>query len=499
MHITVIGSGYVGLVSAGCLAEIGHQVIAVDSDAAKIEALTQGEVPIYEALLPELLHRHYGRRLKFSAHPKAAVSASDVVFLAVGTPQSDTGDADLSQVEAVAREIAPAIHRSTLIVEKSTVPVCTCERLREVLHRAGARQEWFSVASNPEFLREGSAVTDFLYPDRIVVGADDEFAGFLLREVYRPLVSGAYYRREDAVSCPSDIREKARLLMTSVKSAELIKHASNAFLAMKISYANLTARVAEAAGADIEEVCAGMGMDRRIGSDFLRAGVGYGGSCFPKDVAAFEAVSRQHGVDFPLLREVARVNVEQRSRFVKRVRAALGTLAGQRIGVLGLAFKEDTDDVRESPAIAIVRELAREGATVCAHDPVAMDKARQALGATNILYAHDAYDAASESDALLILTPWRQYGKLDLLRMRSLMKTPKVFDGRNLYAPDEMAAAGFVYHSVGRATVRPRNSPCGTTKQPHQDAPDYCQPTLAPIAEAGPKDCPNRTRALLSA
>ena len=372
MLITVIGSGYVGLVSAVCLAELGHQVIAVDSDKEKIEALTRGEVPIYESLLPELLQRHNGKRLRFSAFPKTAVTASDVVFLAVGTPQGTSGEADLSQIETVAKEIAPVLHRSTLIVEKSTVPVCTCEALRELLLDSGAPVGWFSVASNPEFLREGSAVTDFLYPDRIVVGADDEFSRFMLREVYRPLSSGAYYRHEDAVPCPARTQRRALLLLTSAKSAELIKHASNAFLATKISYINAVARVAETVGADIDEVCAGMGSDPRIGSEFLRAGLGYGGSCFPKDVAAFEAVARNCGADMPLLREVARVNQEQRMRFVEKVRRTLGVLAGKRIGVLGLAFKEDTDDVRDSPAIAIVRELARQGALVCAHDPVAM-------------------------------------------------------------------------------------------------------------------------------
>lgn len=426
MHITVIGSGYVGLVTSVCLAETGHQVIAVDSDAAKIEALKRGEEPIYESLLPELLRRHNGKRLRFSAFPRAAVAASDVVFRAVGTPQSDSGEADLSQIEAVAKDIAPVLHRSTLIVEKSTVPVCTCDVLREMLLENGARAGWFSVASNPEFLREGSAVTDFLYPDRIVAGADDEFSGFLLREVYRPLVSGAYYRREDAVPCPARAQPRARLLLTSAKSAELIKHASNAFLATKISYINTVARLTEAVGADIDEVCAGMGSDPRIGSEFLRAGVGYGGSCFPKDVAAFEAVARRCGVDFPLLRDAAIVNEEQRSRFVERVRRSLGTLAGKRIGVLGLAFKEDTDDVRESPAIAIVRELVRQGAMVCAHDPAAMDRAREALGPSQITYAHDAYDAACRADALVILTAWRQFAALDLQKLHSVMKAPVV-------------------------------------------------------------------------
>ena len=457
MHITVIGTGYVGLVSAACLAEIGHQVIAVDSDEQKVAALNRGEVPIYESQVPELLQRHSGKRLRFSVHARAAVTASDVVFLAVGTPQSENGEADLSQIEAVAREIAPVIHRSTLIVEKSTVPVCTCDALRELLLGCGARRGWFSVASNPEFLREGSAVTDFLYPDRIVVGADDDFGRCLLREVYMPLASGAYYGREDAVPCSTQKPTRARLLLTSAKSAELIKHASNGLLAAKISYINNVAQVAEAVGADIEEIAAGMGADPRIGSGFLHAGVGYGGSCFPKDVAAFEAVARRCGVDFPILRDVARVNDQLRSRFVDRVHGSLGTLAGKRIGVLGLSFKEDTDDVRESPAIAIVRELVRQGAMVCAHDPAAMTKAREVLPSGQITYAHDEYDAACGCDALLILTPWRQFVRLDLQKLHTVMKAPVVFDGRNLYAPEEMAAAGFAYHSVGRrsSAVKP--------------------------------------------
>jgi UDPglucose 6-dehydrogenase len=452
MHITVIGTGYVGLVSAVCLAEIGHQVIAVDSDAEKIDRLTRGECPIYESLVPELLQRHNGKRLRFSTFARSAVTASDVVFLAVGTPSTENGEADLSQIEAVAREIGPVLHRSTLIVEKSTVPVCTCDALREMLRRNGAHAGWFSVASNPEFLREGTAVTDYLYPDRIVVGADDELGRFLLREVYRPLTSGAYYRREDAVPCPRRVQRGAKLLVTSARSAELIKHASNGFLATKISYINTVARVAEAVGADIDEVCEGVGSDPRIGSEFLRAGVGYGGSCLPKDVAAFDAVAKRCGVEFPLLRAVARVNEEQRSRFIDRVRQSLGTLRGKQCGVLGLAFKEDTDDVRESPAIDIVRELTAQGALVCAYDPAAMTKAREALAGRPINYAHDEYEAAIDCDALLILTAWRQFAKLDLHRLHSVMRSPVIFDGRNIFVPYEMAAAGFVYHSVGRAS-----------------------------------------------
>jgi UDPglucose 6-dehydrogenase len=464
MHVTVIGTGYVGLVSAVCLAEIGHQVIAVDSDAKKIEALARGECPIYESLVPELLQRHNGKRLHFSAFARSAATMSDVVFLAVGTPQSETGEADLSQIEAVAREIAPVLHRSTLIVEKSTVPVCTCDALREMLQRYGAQAGWFSVVSNPEFLREGSAVTDFLYPDRIVIGADDDFGRFLLRETYRPLTSGSYYRQEDAVPCPKRAHGRAPLLLTTAKSAELIKHASNAFLAVKISYINTIAQVAEVVGADIDEVSAGMGSDPRIGNDFLRAGVGYGGSCLPKDVAAFEAVAKRRGVNFPLLREVARLNEEQRSRFVEKVRQSIGPLAGKRIGVLGLSFKEDTDDVRESPAIAIVSELVQRGALVCAHDPAAMEKARSVLAVGQITYAHDPYDAACGCDALLILTAWKQFATLDLHRLHSVMKSPLIFDGRNMFLPEEMAAAGFVYHSVGRQSL-PLNCQPGVFKR----------------------------------
>lgn len=457
MHITVIGTGYVGLVTAVCLAEIGHRVIAVDSDIDKVKGLSRGEVPIFESSLPEIVARHNGRRLRFSANARAAVTASDVVFLAVGTPARDTGEADLSQVEAVAREIAPVLHRSTVVVEKSTVPVCTCERLRQVLLESGGRPGWFTVASNPEFLREGTAVTDFLYPDRIVIGADDEFARSMLREVYHPLVSATYYRRDNAVPCPVKSKRAAKLVVTSAKSAELIKHASNAFLATKISFVNSVACIAEAVGAEIDEICEGMGADSRIGSEFLRAGIGYGGSCFPKDVAAFEAVARNCGVDFSLLREVALVNTEQRTRFVERVSSVLGPLTGKRLGVLGLAFKEGTDDIRESPAIAIVEQLLQRGASICAFDPAATERAREVLSSVRMEFAENAYQAARGADALLILTAWPPFLELDLQRIRLELKSPVIFDGRNLYLPEQMAAAGFVYHSVGRGT--PRVSP----------------------------------------
>jgi len=422
-------------------------------------ALARGEVPIYESLVPELLQRHNGKRLQFSSFPRAAVTASDVVFLAVGTPQSGSGDADLSQLEAVAKEMAPMLHRSTLVVEKSTVPVCTCEALRELLLRNGAHAGWFSVASNPEFLREGTAVTDFLYPDRIVLGVDDDFSAAMLYSIYRPLAEGAYYRKEDAIPCPGRKQDRARVIVTNAKSAELIKHASNAFLAMKISFINMVANISEAVGADIDQVCAGVGSDPRIGPQFLQAGIGYGSSCFAKDISAFHSVAAQCGTDSSLLDEIVRINSEQRQRFVKKVRTALWTLRGKRIGVLGLAFKGGTDDIRESPAIAIVQELLKEGASVCAYDPAAMSKAQAVLPPGTVEYAENEYLAASRRDALLVLTEWEQFAKLDLQKLRSVLKQPIVIDGRNLFQPSQMAAAGFLYYSVGRPLQIADNMP----------------------------------------
>lgn len=451
MRIAVVGSGYVGLVSAACLAEIGHEVISVDADTEKIAALDRGEVPIHEHLLAELLVRHRGTRLTFSSSIGAAAKEAEAIFITVGTPQSESGEPDLSYVESVASEIASAIREPKLIVEKSTVPVCTCESVRRVLSLHGAPSGRFFVASNPEFLREGTAVTDFLYPDRIVLGVDDDFSAAMLYSIYRPLAEGTYYAREDAIPCPRTRQGPARLIVTNAKSAELIKHASNAFLAMKISFINMVANVSEAVGADIDQVCAGLGSDPRIGEQFLRAGIGYGGSCFPKDVSAFHAVAAQCGVDLSLLAEVMRVNNQQRRQFVKKVRTALWTLRGKKIGVLGLAFKGGTDDIRESPAIAIIQELIKEGASICAYDPAAMAKAKEVLPPGVIQYAEDEYQAASRRDALLILTEWEQFAVLDLEKLHSAMKLPIILDGRNLYDPNRMAAAGFLYYSVGRA------------------------------------------------
>jgi UDPglucose 6-dehydrogenase len=456
MRIAVIGSGYVGLVSAACFAEIGHEVITVDNDAAKIATLKRGEVPIHERHLPELLKRYRDGRIKFSTSVREAVAASEAVFICVGTPQSQTGEADLSFVEAVASEIAVAITDRKVIIEKSTVPVRTCEGLRKTLLLNGAQPGLFSVVSNPEFLREGTAVTDFLYPDRIVVGVDDKGSAAVMQEIYRPLTSGSYYQGTRVVPPAGSSSAKARIIVTNAKSAELIKHASNAFLAMKISFINAVANISESVGADITQVCSGIGADSRIGPKFLNAGIGYGGSCFPKDVQAFQAVAEQCGYDFGLLTEVMEINGEQRRRFVKKVRSALWTLRGKRLAVLGLAFKGDTDDVRESPAIEIIEALLREGATVRVYDPAAAEKAASVLPAKGVEFVADPYETASNSDALLILTEWQEFAALNLLRIRSLLKYPIVVDGRNLYEPQSMTDAGLIYYSIGRTVGVPQ-------------------------------------------
>jgi UDPglucose 6-dehydrogenase len=452
MKIAVVGSGYVGLVASACFAELGHSVICVDNDPDKLAALQRGETPIHEQYLPELLARHRGHRLTFSGSLSEAVSASSVIFIAVGTPPLESGDADLSYVEMVAREIAQAIDGYKVIVEKSTVPVYTSNWVGRVMQLTGAEAADFDVVSNPEFLREGTAVTDFLYPDRIVVGADSERAAKVLREVYEPLTNGSYYSKAATIE-PVGAHKPARLIVTSAKSAELIKHASNAFLAMKISFINAVANVCEAVDADIEEVALGMGTDTRIGRRFLRAGIGYGGSCFPKDVAAFQSVTRECGYEFGLLDHVVRVNEEQRHRFLRKVRSALWTLRGKRLGVLGLAYKGGTDDIRESPAIEIVRALLADQCSVVAYDPAAMERTRGILHG-DITYAESAYEVAVGADALLILTDWEEFASLDLKRLKSVLRYPIIIDGRNLYSNDVMREQGFMYVSVGRPAAQ---------------------------------------------
>ena len=464
VSICVIGSGYVGLVAAVCFAEMGHNVACVDNDEARVKTLREGGAPIFEDHLPALLAKHRGRGVEFTTDLSGAVERSEAIFIAVGTPQGDTGAAYLSYVEGVVSEIARSIGGYKVIVEKSTVPVYTNEWIRRVLHRHGVDPESFDVVSNPEFLREGTAVIDFLHPDRIVVGAGNDRSAELLRRIYEPLTGGTYYTQSSALPGPCSATSPARLLVTSAQSAEIIKHASNAFLALKISFINAVANLAEAVDADIEDIAAGVGLDSRIGSRFLRAGLGYGGSCFPKDVAAFHFVAQQRGVDFQLLEEVRKINEAQKDIFFRKVLSALWTLRGKRLAVLGLAFKGDTDDVRESPAIEIVRRLLDAGATVTAYDPAATERAKAVLPPSpKMAYASDVYDAAKDADAVLILTDWREFAAIDLARLSQAVHFPVVIDGRNLYKPQEMFEHGFTYVSVGRPATyqaeqgKPRN------------------------------------------
>ena len=454
--IAVVGSGYVGLVAAVCFAEIGHNVICVDNDQRKVDALKSGDSLIHEEHLPELLNRYRNNRVTFTTDLGAATAAADAVFIAVGTPQSETGDADLSYVEAVACEIARHLDSYKVIVEKSTVPVYTNEWVRKTVERNGGNSTMFDVVSNPEFLREGTAVEDFLHPDRIVVGADSPRAAEVLQAIYKPLTGGSYYTSAGAIKGRLNENEPPVLLLTSTKSAEIIKHASNAFLAMKISFINAVANLCEAADANVEQVAKGIGLDSRIGPKFLRPGIGYGGSCFPKDVAAFRSVADSLGVDFSLLTEVEKINAEQKRRFLRKVRAALWTLRGKRLGVLGLAFKGETDDVRESPAIDLIEMLIAEGCTICAFDPAGMDRSRVEMPESpSLSYARDAYAAVENADAVLILTDWSEFAKLDLQRMKLLLRYPILLDGRNLYDPEEVAANGLTYVSVGRPAAHP--------------------------------------------
>jgi UDPglucose 6-dehydrogenase len=433
---------------------MGHQVTCVDNDEAKIKTLREGGVPIFERHLPELLAKHLERGVEFANDLGGSIERSEAIFIAVGTPQGETGAADLSFVEAVVSEIARTINGYKVIVEKSTVPVYTNEWIRRVLLRHGVNPASFDVVSNPEFLREGSAVIDFLHPDRIVVGANSERSAQVLRGIYEPLTSGNYYAQPGALRGQCNTFNPARLLVTSAQSSEIIKHASNAFLALKISFINAVANLAESVDADIEDIAAGIGLDSRIGPKFLRAGLGYGGSCFPKDVAAFHWVAQQHGVNFQLLHEVSKINESQKKIFVDKVRAALWTLRGKRLAALGLAFKCDTDDIRESPAIEVIRELLESGASVTAYDPAAIMRAREVLPPSGELrYVSDVYEAAEGVDAVLILTDWKEFAELDLIRLYEAVRFPIVIDGRNLYNPNTMLEHGFTYLSVGRPPI----------------------------------------------
>jgi UDPglucose 6-dehydrogenase len=468
VRICVIGSGYVGLVAAACFAEMGHRVLCVDNDEAKVKILCEGGVPIYERNLPELLERHRNRGLAFTTDLAIAVEQSEAVFIAVGTPQEgDSGAADLSFVEAVVSEIARSIRGYKVIVEKSTVPVYTNDWIRRVLERHGVPDTDFDVVSNPEFLREGTAVKDFLHPDRIVVGAGTERAAEVLKRIYAPLTSGSYYAAPDAFAGECNASRPARLLVTSPQSAEIIKHASNAFLAMKISFINSVANLAEAVDADIEDIAEGIGMDSRIGSKFLRAGLGYGGSCFPKDVAAFHWVAQQQGVDFQLLSEVRKINDAQREIFCNKVLSALWTLRGKRLAALGLAFKGGTDDIRESPAIDVIRRLLAGGASISAYDPAARERAKEVLPENDRMhYAESVYEAAHNADAVLILTDWKEFAEIDLDRLNEEMRFPIMIDGRNLYDGATMERHGFTYVSVGRPAIAFSESMYPETSKP---------------------------------
>jgi UDPglucose 6-dehydrogenase len=450
LRVAVVGCGYVGLVAAVCFAEIGHSVTCVDNDVAKIRALQAGHVPIHEEYLAELLALQRPGALTFTASIAEAVRASDAVFIAVGTPPLDDGHPDLSFIEAVAAEIGRSIDSYKVIVEKSTVPVYTSDWISRVLRRNGVHPGSADVVSNPEFLREGTAVRDFLCPDRIIVGACSDAAFHLMARIYAPLTDGSYFRRRASAPFLPRNPQTPPLVRTSPASAELIKHASNAFLAMKISYINTIASMCEIAGADIDEVSYGMGLDRRIGPQFLSAGLGYGGSCFPKDLKAFCALGREMGLEMTLLHEVERINERQIEAFLGKIRSVLWNLRNKKLAVLGLAFKGGTDDVRESPAIKLVRRLLAEGTRVAAFDPAGSINARTLLPAQGMTYANGAMEAMDGANALLVLTDWPEFKSIPPQEIKARLSEPIVFDGRNLFDRELMLRHGFTYVSVGR-------------------------------------------------
>jgi len=447
INVSVLGTGYVGLVTGACLAEIGHRVICMDDDAGKVATLQRGALPIYEPHLAELVHRNVAAgRLAFTADSGAAVREAAVIFICVNTPPLPDGTADLSYVELAVRRIAEQATGDTLITEKSTVPVQTGARIQQTLAVYGKRKGLsFEVASNPEFTREGMAVEDFLHPDRIVVWGAAPRAEALLRTLYAPIVEGRF-------RCPihPDCRQDRAVpfLVTDIASAELIKHASNSFLALKITFANALADICERAGGDILEVVKGVGLDRRIGRAFLNAGLGFGGSCFPKDVKAFVKIAEQSGYDFTLLKEVDRLNQGRQAQVVEKLRAALWILRGKRIGLLGLAFKPHTDDVREAPALGLARRLLAEGATVQGYDPQAAAKAAQACPALTL--CPDPYAVAAGAEALVLCTEWPEFATLDWGRLKAAMVRPLLLDGRNALDPAPLTAAGFEVLGIGR-------------------------------------------------
>ena len=429
MKLTIIGTGYVGLVTGTCFAEVGHQVICVDNNESKVKLLQAGGIPIYEPGLEEMVKKHVANgRLRFTASTKDGVENSDIIFIAVPTPPQPDGSVDLSYIEGVAREIAASMTSYKIVVDKSTVPVKTGDKVAETIKRYCKAKVEFDVVSNPEFLREGFAVEDLMKPDRVVIGVRSQRPVAAMRDVYTPF--------------------NAPIIVTDINSAELIKHAANSFLALKISYINAVSVICEASGANVQEVANGIGLDARIGRRFLDAGLGFGGSCFPKDLSAFIKISEQLGYDFALLKEVQRINAGQMERFFKKITDTLWVLKDKKIAVLGLAFKQNTDDVRSSPAIDLCQRLQKEGAILRVHDPKAMDKAKDIL--KNVTFVEDMNEVAEGCDALVIATEWPDFKKLDLERARKALTHPILFDGRNLFDPLEMEKLGFIYKSVGR-------------------------------------------------
>ena len=448
MRLSVVGCGYVGLVTGACLAEAGHEVICTDIDEKRIAQLQAGGVPIYEHHLGKILEsaRRAGK-ISYTSDAGEAIRSGDAIFICVGTPPKENGEADLSAIDHVARQIATEARTPKLVIEKSTVPARTGLELRRAL-TAYSRNSGlaFRVVSNPEFLREGTAVSDFLHPDRIVVGVEDETSARDMREMYRPILERSFRCPVHNGTCPPG--NAVNLLITTINSAELIKHASNSFLALKISYANVIADLCEKIGADVEEVTHAMGLDPRIGEQFLRAGLGFGGFCFPKDLQAFVHLAGTVGVDFDILKAAERVNKQRIERFFEKVRRALWVVKGKRIAVLGLAFKANTDDIRFSPALEVVKELLRQGAQVQATDPEAISKAKALFPAAS--YHEDPYGALRDAEAALVCTEWDLFRDLDWERAGKLMARRLVVDGRNLYSPSRMRELGFEYFSFGR-------------------------------------------------
>jgi UDPglucose 6-dehydrogenase len=457
MRLAVIGCGYVGLVTGACLAEAGHDVVATDNDVKRIDTLNQGRLPIHEPGLDRVMERaRAAGRLRFTTDCADAVAAADAIFICVGTPPLASGDADLSAIDNVAQQIAAASRTPKLVIEKSTVPAQTGEQLRRVLnvYGRGAHGSRFRVASNPEFLREGTAIGDFFHPDRIVVGVEDDESEKQLREIYQPIVERHFHCPVHDSGCPEG--RSPAFLVTTIASAELIKHASNSFLGLKIAYANVLADLCERLGGDVEEVTRAMGMDPRIGPQFLNAGLGFGGFCLPKDIQAFNRLAERNGVDFTLLKETERINKRRIDQLMEKVRKALWVVKEKKIGVLGLAFKPNTDDVRFAPAIEVVRCLQAERAVVRATDPVAIEKARAVLPGVD--FVEDAYAAARGADALLLLTEWPEYRTLDWTRIAKEMARPLLIDARNTLSPVEMKALGFEYDCFGRPDLSSKTS-----------------------------------------